>query len=215
MDDNTLATFYPEHFYHIYNRTNNKEDLFLSDDNRLFFLDIVRDKLSGFANTLAFSLIGNHFHLCIKTKSHHKIVNYIKSLPQGKISLRMRQFIENQEDICLFNDVFTYLFSGIFNSYAQSFNRKEARIGNLFYRPFKRSLLESKTKIQFIIYYIHHNARKHDIVIDFKEHDWNSYHLIRIMDDSLIDITSVLEIFGDFKEFISYHNELLLPKDEL
>jgi REP element-mobilizing transposase RayT len=215
MDNNTLATFLPDHYYHIYNRTNNKEDLFLSDDNRIFFLDLVRGKLSGFANILGFSLMENHFHLCIITNSHLKTVNYIKSLPPSKKSLRMKQFIENQEDADLFNDVFSYLFSGIFNSYSQSFNRKNSRKGNLFYSSFKRSLLETQTKIQFIIYYIHHNARKHGVVIDFKKHEWNSYHLISINDDSIIDIKSTLKVFGNYKQFLSYHEEFLLPNDQL
>jgi len=215
MDNNTLAKFLPNQYYHVYNRTNNKEDLFLSENNRFYFLDLVKTKLSGFVSLLAFSLMNNHFHLCIKVNSVEEIIAHINRLPIAKRSKKMMQFIDNQDNMILFNEVFTYLFSGLFSSYSQSFNHRHSRKGNLFYRPFKRSLLESETKIKYIFYYIHHNARKHDVVSEFKDHEWNSYHLIVINEEDLIDIQSVLEVFENLEEFKAYHDEFLLPKDQL
>lgn len=215
MGNNTSALFLPEEYYHVYSKTNNKEALFVSDENRLYFLDIVRNKLYGFVKILAFSLLDNHFHFCIKINSHTDIVNFIKSIPPFKRSLKMKQFIDNQDDVNLFDDIFYYLFSGIFNSYAQSFNKKESRKGNLFYKSFKRSLLDSVDKIQYNIYYIHHNARRHNLVIDFEDHSWHSYHFIVIKNASIVNINEVLSVFGDLNSFISFHKKKLLPKDKL
>jgi len=215
MDNNTSAIFLPGEYYHIYNKTNNKEDLFVSNQNRLFFLDLARSKLSGFVKILAYSLLGNHFHFCVKIRSHVEVINFIKSLPDAKRSQRMMQFAENQDDVDLFDEIFYYLFSGVFNSYAQSFNKKESRKGNLFYKSFKRSLLESVDKIQYNIYYIHHNARRHNLVTDFRDHEWNSYLLITILDDSIVNVNAVLAVFGDLSAFIEYHKRFLLPGDEL
>lgn len=33
----------PDHFFHIYNRGNNKEDLFIENDNYLHFLKLVKN----------------------------------------------------------------------------------------------------------------------------------------------------------------------------
>ena len=38
MKDKFLANFPEDSIYHVYNRTNNKELLFKTDENRLFFL---------------------------------------------------------------------------------------------------------------------------------------------------------------------------------
>ena len=50
-------------FYHIYNRGNNRERLFYSTENYLFFLRRYDEYL------YAFCLLPNHFHLLVRVKS--------------------------------------------------------------------------------------------------------------------------------------------------
>ena len=62
-------TLIAENYYHIYNRGNNKENIFVNDDNYLFFLDKWKLHLHPHTDTLAYCLMPNHFHFLIKVKS--------------------------------------------------------------------------------------------------------------------------------------------------
>ena len=58
--------FLPEHYYHIYNRGNNKEPIFLSDDNYHFFLRRLHHYYDQAAvQLIAYCLMPNHYHLLI------------------------------------------------------------------------------------------------------------------------------------------------------
>ena len=58
--------FYPNQFYHIYNRGNNGEKIFYKEDNYLFFLERYNKYLSKYVDTFAYCLLPNHFHFLIK-----------------------------------------------------------------------------------------------------------------------------------------------------
>lgn len=55
-------------FYHVYNRTNNKELLFKEHENYFFFLRKYKQYLSSYIDTYAYCLMPNHFHFLIKVK---------------------------------------------------------------------------------------------------------------------------------------------------
>ena len=63
-----LARMQSGHFYHIFNRTNNKEPLFRSAADRRFFLLKYKQYLSPYLHTFAYCLLGNHFHLLVQVK---------------------------------------------------------------------------------------------------------------------------------------------------
>ncbi|MBU2526680.1 MAG: transposase [Bacteroidetes bacterium] len=54
------------HFYHIYNRGNNKENLFKNVDNYMYFLKLMQKHLFPYFNILAYVLLPNHFHLILQ-----------------------------------------------------------------------------------------------------------------------------------------------------
>ena len=54
------------HLYHIYNQGNNREKIFFSRDNYLFFLDKIRTHIIPYADILAWCLMPNHFHLMVR-----------------------------------------------------------------------------------------------------------------------------------------------------
>ena len=55
-------------FFHVYNRGNNKEDIFIEDKNYSYFLKLIKDHLLGVAEIYAYCLLKNHFHLIIRIK---------------------------------------------------------------------------------------------------------------------------------------------------
>lgn len=58
-----------DRYYHIFNRGNNYEFLFFKDYNYTYFLKKYKEYLSEHVSTFAYSLLPNHFHLLIKTKT--------------------------------------------------------------------------------------------------------------------------------------------------
>ena len=55
-------------FYHIYNRGNNKEDIFFEDVNYAYFLLLLKRYILPIADIYAYCLLRNHFHLLIRIK---------------------------------------------------------------------------------------------------------------------------------------------------
>lgn len=57
------------HFYHIYNRGNNREKIFFTQANYEYFLRKYQTYLAEHVDTYAYCLIPNHFHLIIQAKN--------------------------------------------------------------------------------------------------------------------------------------------------
>lgn len=63
-----LRIEYPGAFYHIYSRGNRKQPIFFSDDDRYYFLKVLReanDRLGIFVHV--YCLMDNHYHLILET----------------------------------------------------------------------------------------------------------------------------------------------------
>src|SRR5690625_3170448 len=56
------------YFYHIFNRGNNKQPIFLEDANYFYFLKLVKKHILPIADIYSYCLLNNHFHLLVKIK---------------------------------------------------------------------------------------------------------------------------------------------------
>lgn len=52
-------------YYHLYNRSNNRETVFKEYENHEYFLDKYQRLVSPYAATIAYCLMPTHFHFCI------------------------------------------------------------------------------------------------------------------------------------------------------
>ena len=57
--------FEEDQLYHIYNQGNNKQQIFFSHENYLYFLQHYRKTVNPFADTIAYCLMPNHFHFLV------------------------------------------------------------------------------------------------------------------------------------------------------
>ncbi len=62
-----------DNFYHIYNRGNNHENLFRSEDNYIYFPEQYIKHVSTIAETYTWVLMRNHFHFLVRIKSIEEI----------------------------------------------------------------------------------------------------------------------------------------------
>jgi putative transposase len=178
-------------FYHIFNRGNNHEDIFLEERNYAYFLNLWWKHTSPVAETWAYCLLRNHFH----------VVVYIKD----------REDLENltglKTDLSGFKDPSKY-FSNFFNAYARGFNISTQRSGALFERPFKRIPVDSTAYLMQLIVYIHQNPQKHRFTEDFRDWKHSSYHVLTSDIPSSLQREKVIKLFGSREDFVRIHQEI-------
>jgi len=78
---NKIEKLLPGNMYHIYNKGNNKENLFIGEKNYFYFLNLWRKHISPLADTFAYCLLKNHFHFLIRIKLEEQLLNF-KALPK-------------------------------------------------------------------------------------------------------------------------------------
>ena len=61
-------TLQPGNYYHIFNRGNNRENIFIQERNYYYFLQLYTRYIDPVADTFAYCLLRNHFHLLVRIK---------------------------------------------------------------------------------------------------------------------------------------------------
>jgi putative transposase len=73
-----LRIQYPGAYYHVMNRGNRREDIFITDTDRRIFVDALSDSCEIFSvNLIAYVLMPNHFHLLIQT-AHGNLSEFMR-----------------------------------------------------------------------------------------------------------------------------------------
>ncbi|HTH81583.1 MAG TPA: hypothetical protein VL490_01535 [Mucilaginibacter sp.] len=183
-------------FYHIYNRSIDKQPLFKSEANFKFFLKKYNEYLSPVIDTYAYCLLGNHFHILIRIKEEQE-------LPSSK-----ELTINSDSGERSVHNIISHQFKKFFQSYAMAFNKQHQRVGTLFQTPFKRALVTNDAYFTQLIYYIHANPQHHDLIADFRKWQWSSYDSILSDKPSKIRKSEVIKWFGNKQAYENYHDSL-------
>lgn len=61
-------------FYHIYNRGINSDKIFVSDENKIYFLKLMSKYLDNVVDFYSYCLMDNHFHFIVRIIEEEKIV---------------------------------------------------------------------------------------------------------------------------------------------
>lgn len=196
-------------YYHVFNRGNNKQPIFLDDQDYLNFfkrlkltLGIARVPLfaskgapllsihplpAGSFTFLSFCLMPNHFHFLIKQNTDLNI---------------------------------SKLFLKVCTSYTAYFNRRYEHIGHLFQDQFKAKLIDEDSYLTYLSAYIHNNPN------DPLSYPYSSFQdIIGLRNWSICDKNFLLSMFNNstekYKNFVlgfsesdKDHVEHLLFEDE-
>jgi REP-associated tyrosine transposase len=204
INEKYTAVFECEKIYHIYNKTNNKELLFRSDENHYYFLRRYSHFISPIADTYAWNLLPNHFHFIIKIKQQSQILSWLATLPADTITITEKHFLEDLD----VNRLTEMTFKRLFTSYAMAYNKMYQRSGNLFYRTFKRIEILKESDFTHSIVYVHANALKHKLVREFTSHPWTSFHSIISNKPTNLLRDEVIDWFGSKEKFVKVHKEM-------
>src|SRR5436853_623387 len=90
------APFVENGLYHIYNKTNNKELLFLDDADRFLFLNRFNFYTIAFLDIITWNLQLNHFHLYVRIKSFEEITNYLNTRHNEELCITERKFLKQE-----------------------------------------------------------------------------------------------------------------------
>ncbi|MBI5352480.1 MAG: hypothetical protein HZB50_07580 [Chloroflexi bacterium] len=205
-------------YYHIYNRGVNGENIFVEERNYDLFMKLYEKHISSVADTFAYCMLRNHFHVDLRVKSEEEILEYKKTL--DKETLRVSSV--NNRDVgqgSLANEEMSrtrkplgskYVsdqFSNFFNAYAKTINKAYGRTGSLFQHPFGRVPITSDRQFWNVIAYIHQNPQKHGFVKDFRDWKYSSYGIILNEKSTVINRGEVMKWFGTKEEYLSLHSE--------
>lgn len=183
----------PGNYYHIYNRGNNSENIFIEAKNYAYFLKLYIKHIEPVAFTYAYCLLRNHFHFLIRIKTDKEQRAY----HQTSEVLKTSKVFEPQPP--------NRAFKNFFIAYSKGFNKTYNRTGSLFEHQFKRIHVNSDTYFLNLIAYIHQNPQKHGFVDDFRDWKWSSYDGLLSTGRSRLHRDTVIDWFGNQQEFIEFH----------
>lgn len=173
-------------YYHIYNRGNNKQNIFLDDEDFKFFILRLRQNLfpsdqektrivqmpADSFSLISYCLMPNHFHLLIKQNTE---------IPTSKLLVK----------IC--------------TSYSIYFNKKYNRVGHLFQDQFKQVRVDNDAYLTWLSAYIHQNPKVAGLVRNGKDWKWSSYsEFILRKEKDLCDSDIVINQFKNQKEYYDF-----------
>ncbi len=182
-------------FYHIYNRGNNKEKIYLDDqdyraflfrlgltlgfenkelNHSIFNMPYSRIRIIGSEKNKikihAFTLMPNHFHLLIEQNSDYTISKFIHK---------------------------------IITSYSKYYNKKYNRVGHVFQDQFKAVCMESNPQIMWTSAYIHMNAVKDGLIKKPENYKWSSYNFYKTGENlAILESNFLINLFENKENLI-------------
>lgn len=178
-------------YYHIYNRGNNGIDLFYETENYNHFLRLYEKYIDPIAETFAWCLMRNHFHILVYIKETNEIdttkLEYSSTDKPKNISASKQ-------------------FSNLFNAYTLAMNKRYNRTGSLFEKNFKRKVVSSENYFRKLIFYIHNNPVHHRFTEHIVEYPWTSYGTIISTKQTKLQRNRVIESFNDLENFKYFHS---------
>lgn len=189
----------PDRYYHIYNRGINSCPIFKETTNYEHFLSLYDKYISPVAETHAWVLMGNHFHLLVRIKRHDEILKN----PQGfqnleGLDVNLEKRINQQ-------------FSNLFNAYTKAFNKRYFRTGSLFEHTFHRKHIDTDEYLRQVILYIHNNPVLHGFCSHAVEYPWSSYLTCTSDKATKLKRDEVIAWFGGKTNYEEEHRKILDP----
>lgn len=156
-----------DQIYHVYNRGNNRQQIFFERENYFYFIEKIEKYISPCCEIMAYCLMPNHFHFLIyATEKTTALYRPPHNTP------RLHRNLGN----------FTELSNGIkllLSSYTKAINKRYGRTGSLFSQNTKVKSVSSangKTDYSYLCFrYIHNNPVRANLVSKPEIWEFSSY----------------------------------------
>ena len=210
----------PAKYYHIYNCGINGENLFKITEDYERFMRLYEKYISPIAETYAWVLMKNHFHLMVKIKQNiaYKYSNIDGLYDKGRFNDIKWETVElpllnltKSSDLSAFNSLLIpkphLHFSHLFNAYAKYYNIKYHRHGTLFERQFKRKMVDNRKYFHALIVYIHQNPVHHGFCEHPLDYGWSSYLTCISVKPTSLNREEVIGWFDNIGNFKALHEK--------
>jgi hypothetical protein len=191
------------HFYHIFNRGNNKWQIFFSDEDYSHFIELMKIFLLPIADVYSYALMINHFHIALRIKTEDEI-GWLDPRSAACIDLTLK-WRTSFDDSLKRNPLARKpsperMIQHLFSTYSIWLNKRYKRTGNLMEDRFERKVALSEDHLRTLICYVNANPEKHGVQ-SFYEYQWTSYQ--ELVGDKPVWLArdSVIELFGDVETF--------------
>ena len=185
-----------DNYYHIYNRGINGCDLFRDTTDYELFLRLYSRHIDPVADTFAWVLMKNHFHLLVRIFTDDEI-DFIKPREENiNVVYPVRK---------KYNP--TQQFGNLFNAYTKTINLKYNRTGSLFESPFRRIPVPDKEYFKQLVFYIHNNPVHHGFCESMIEYRWSSYLTTISFKPTKLKRDKVIGWFNSKSEFVEFHHQ--------
>lgn len=184
-------------YYHIFNRGINSCNLFREPDNYEHFLALYDKHINPVADTFAWVLMPNHFHMLVRIKEKSEIKS--GNRPKKSVTPDTPPFRQ---------------FSNLFNAYSKAVNKCYDRTGSLFEHPFRRKIIMDKEYFKQMVIYIHNNPVHHGFTEKAMDYPWSSYLTCLTFTKSKFQVNKVLGWFDSAANFrLQHRSENEYPVD--
>jgi len=193
-------------YYHLFNYSNGFENLFNERNNYIFFLNKLIEYIDPVCRIFSFSLMPDHYRLVIQVRSIEELWDYfskVENLQTNKLPFYIERFLERKV---------SKAFSNMFNSYAQSYNKWNTRLGSLFMQNMRKEIIRNEDEFRHLIYSTHFNPV--ELGLSRRVEDWpfSSYQSLVDNSETFLDKEFVLGMFGGIDLFIRYHQQIISVK---
>ncbi len=176
-------------YFHIYNRGNGKNNVFLDEEDYRFFIlklnqnlfpDTYKTKYSYSTplpkesfSIICYCLMPNHFHFLIRQN---------REIPISKLMLK----------VC--------------TSYSKYFNKKYKSVGHIFQDQFKQIWVDDNSYLVWLSAYIHENPKVAGLASNSTDYNWSSYSDFAGLNRGPIkcDREVIMEQFTSFKDYSGF-----------
>ena len=135
MPKTNFMEFSKGELFHIYNRGNNRDKVFYSRRNYLFFLEKINTYILPYADILAWCLMPNHFHLMVS-------VNEVELVPSNLFNqVASIDPLTGKECVGIKKRTLNQSIGIMLRSYTNAIHKQEGRTGALFQEETKAILL--------------------------------------------------------------------------
>ena len=199
----------PKEIYHVYNRGNNRQLIFLERENYYYFLQKVKTYLVPNCHILAFILMPNHFHFLI-------CANERTNLPYKKSNGKPQHKTSKKKAINL--TLFSFGLKQLLSTYARGINKKFNRTGSLFQQNTKSKRTSSEFFTQdyslWCFIYIHNNPKVCGLVNSPDEYEFSSYRdYLENNLDSICSISLGKELLSLEQNELFHFKSIEVPTD--
>lgn len=162
------------HLYHVYNRGNNRQNIFFSSENYRYFLQKIRLHLLPVCDFLAYCLMPNHFHFLIRADAR-----------------TVEVIAQSNRDIAL--TAFSKGLRTTLSSYTRGIQKQEKFTGSLFQQKTKIKQVSSEWQFEdytlICFRYILNNPVRAGLVRHPAEWEFSSFRdTLGMREDSLCNL---------------------------